>query len=85
MKSITNTLDFTSKPTGLTMTPYILFKFLSSFSAHMLTIFLGLLEQYPLLNLNSPSTYRSLSLNTKIEVLYILMAYSFLVLLLTAW
>ena len=69
MKSITSTFDFTSNPTGLAITPYILFKFLSYFSAHMLTIFLGLLEQYPLLNLNSPYTYLSRSLKTKIDVL----------------
>ena len=85
MKSITSTFDFTNKPTGLSMTPSILFKFLNYFSAHILTIFLGLLEQYPLLNLNSPSTYLSLSLKTKMDVLYIFIAYYLPVVLLTAW
>jgi hypothetical protein len=85
MKSITSTLDFTKRPTGLRITPYMRFKFRSYFSAHILTILRGLLEQYPLLKRNSPSTYLSLSLNTKMEVLYILMAYYFLVVLLMAW
>jgi len=55
----------------------ILLRFLNSFSAHNLIIFLGLLLQWPCLNLNSPVTYLSLSLNIKILVLYILMAYSY--------
>jgi len=68
-KSMTRTFDFTNKPTGQGMIPSIRFRFLNYFSAHIVTIFLGLLEQYPLLNLNYPSTYLSLSLNIKIEVL----------------
>ena len=41
-----------------------------------LTIFLGLDLQYPFLHLCSPDTYLSLSLKTRILVLYTLIAYS---------
>lgn len=51
MKSMTRTLDLTESGTGHGITPSILFKFLNYFSAHILTIFLGFVAQYPLLNL----------------------------------
>merc|ERR1719362_49973 len=51
-------------------------RFLSSFSAQVATIFLGLLLPYPFLNLNSPLTYRSRSLKINIDVLKIFTANS---------
>jgi hypothetical protein len=55
---------------------WILFRFLISFSAHNFIILRGFPLQCPFLNLNSPATYLSLSLNTKIDVLYIFIANS---------
>lgn len=85
IKSIINTLDLTANPTGHGNVPSILLRFLNYFYAHLATIFLGFDEQYPLLNLNYPLTYLSLSLNTNIDVLYILIAYYFPVILFIEW
>ena len=52
MKSMTKTFDLTTRGTGHGIIPSIRFKILSYFSAHILTILRGLVEQYPLLNLN---------------------------------
>ncbi len=49
---------------------FYLVRFLISFSAHVLTIFLGLCLQQPCLKRNSPVTYLSRSLKTRIDVLY---------------
>lgn len=77
MKFIINKLDFTMRGSGQGIVDcWILLRFLYSFSVHNLTIFLGLDLQWPFLNLNSPLMYLSLSLKTRIEVLYILIAYS---------
>ena len=53
---------------------WILTKFLISFSAHVWTILRGFFLPYPCLNRNSPLTYLSLSLNTKMLVLKIFIA-----------
>ena len=78
MKLIINTLDLINIGSGQGILDYLIrLKLRISFSAHNLIIFLGFDLQWPFLNLNSPSTYLSLSLNTKIDVLYILIANSY--------
>jgi hypothetical protein len=76
INSITITLFFKKYGQGAFIYPLkqILFKFLTSFSAQSFTFFLGFPLQCPFLNLNSPLTYRSLSLNIRILVLNILTA-----------
>ena len=76
MNSMSIILFFYTKGSGHQMPDFqILFKFLTSFSAHCLTICLGLPFWWvPQRNLNSPSTYHSQSLKIRIEVLKTLIA-----------
>ena len=78
MNSIAMTLFFKKYGQGALILPLmqILLRFLTSFSAQSLTFFLGFPLQCPFLNLNSPLTYLSRSLKTKILVLKILTANS---------
>jgi hypothetical protein len=77
MNSITNTCERNISTVG-TRRPasFRRMRFRISFSAHVCTIFRGFFLLYPLRHRQSPLTYRSLSLNTRMDVLYTLTAKS---------